>query len=87
MVDRYLVDHWMGKSAEDITASWTAPYKNRWEEELRSRKAKFARKIVEAIARRAEEGDVAAVDWLIDRGWVRPDEDFVMMGDDGDAGD
>lgn len=86
MVSRSLVRHWMGMSREDIIATWQAKRRHeseQFEEIIQNLQERLEETIVENIEGRAKKGDIAAFDWLEERGLIaeegRLSDKFVMM--------
>ena len=64
-----LIQHWMGKTPDEITANWRPPAKPEgFDGVLASQWERLAEGVLKGIIKRAEDGDLDAVAWLEGRG-------------------
>ena len=70
MVERNLVNHWMGMSKEEITEAWDTNQRERFDELMVSQQQQLEETIVKGIESRAKAGDVTAFEWLESRGLI-----------------
>ena len=69
---RTLIETWVGMSWEEITNNWKTPAKKEdYEAVVEGEKNKLANAILEGIIKRAQAGDLDAVNWLEERGLLK----------------
>ena len=67
-----LIRTWMGMSREEITDNWKLPAKKEdYEAVVERERDKLAGAILGGIIKRAEAGELDAVNWLEERGLVK----------------
>ena len=74
MVSANLVWHWLGMPEEEITANWDRDERERFQEIMENEQQRTVTNILDGIQKRAQDGDVAAVEWLEQRGFLDGDE-------------
>ena len=69
---RTLIETWVGMSWEEITDNWKPPAKKEdYEAAVEGEKNKLANAILEGIIKRAQAGELDAVNWLEERGLLK----------------
>ena len=69
---RTLIETWVGMSWEEITDHWKPPAKKEdYEAAVEGEKNKLANAILEGIIKRAQAGELDAVNWLEERGLLK----------------
>ena len=69
---RTLIETWVGMSWEEITDHWKPPAKKKdYEAAVEGEKNKLANAILEGIIKRAQAGELDAVNWLEERGLLK----------------
>ena len=71
MAAGYLLKYWMGMSKEEITAEWNPELRAAVDDDIADAREKVGRVAFERIVERAESGEVAAVEWLEKRDFIR----------------
>ena len=69
---RTLIETWVGMSWEEITDNWKPPAKKEdYEAAVEGEKTMLANAILEGIIKRAQAGELDAVNWLEERGLLK----------------
>ena len=69
---RTLIETWVGMSWAEITDNWKPPAKKEdYEAAVEGEKNKLANAILEGIIKRAQAGELDAVNWLEERGLLK----------------
>ena len=69
---RTLIETWVGMSWAEITDNWKPPAKKKdYEAAVEGEKNKLANAILEGIIKRAQAGELDAVNWLEERGLLK----------------
>ena len=69
---RTLIETWVGMSWAEITDNWKPPAKKEdYEAAVEGEKNKLANAILESIIKRAQAGELDAVNWLEERGLLK----------------
>ena len=84
---RTLIETWVGMSWAEITDNWKPPAKKEdYEAAVEGEKNKLANAILEGIIKRAQAGELDAVNWLEERGLLKlPSREVNRSGFSGDS--
>ena len=68
MASASLVAHWAGMSEDDITKRWDSDRRGRFTEIIENEEKRVVASIYDGIQKRAEAGEMDAVEWMESRG-------------------